>query len=124
MSYPYTPLALAALWITLTGIYLKRRNKPPTFPLPPSPKPDFLIGNLRAVPSSSNEAKVYQQWSKEFGSDIVSANVPGQVIVVLNSLEAATELLTKRSAIYSDRAQLPMLCNENLLVISTCHFVD
>lgn len=67
MSQSYLPLALAALGVMLTSTYLRRRNKPTDLPLPPSPKPDFLIGHLRSLPSS-NEHKVYQQWSKELGS--------------------------------------------------------
>ena len=37
------------------------------------------------------------------GSNIVRYNVLGNNIVVLNSLHAVTDLLDKRSAIYSDR---------------------
>ncbi|KAG8716279.1 hypothetical protein FRC09_015922, partial [Ceratobasidium sp. 395] len=47
--------------------------------------------------------------------DIISMNVLGHVIAVVNSLEAATELLAKRSSIYSDRPELPMLNDERLV---------
>lgn len=46
--------------------------------------------------------------------DIISFTVFGQVIVVLNSAEAATDLLVKKSSIYSDRPELPMLYDERL----------
>jgi hypothetical protein len=41
--------------------------------------------------------------------NILSFQILGQVIVVLNSAEAAKDLLEKRSAIYSDRPVLPIL---------------
>jgi hypothetical protein len=41
--------------------------------------------------------------------NILSFQIFGQVIVVLNSAEAAKDLLEKRSAIYSDRPVLPIL---------------
>jgi hypothetical protein len=41
--------------------------------------------------------------------NILSFQIFGQVIVVLNSAEAAKDLLEKRSAIYSDRPALPIL---------------
>lgn len=61
----------------------------------------------------------YRDWSKKYGeyllespgentdagqgSSIVRYNILGNNIVVLNSLQAVTDLLEKRSAIYSDR---------------------
>ncbi|KAK7039670.1 hypothetical protein R3P38DRAFT_487995 [Favolaschia claudopus] len=42
-------------------------------------------------------------------SDIISVHLAGDTVVVLNSLTAATDLLDKRSAIYSDRPPFPML---------------
>lgn len=38
--------------------------------------------------------------------DVISLRVPGKTIVVLASEKAASDLLEKRSAIYSDRARL------------------
>ena len=40
--------------------------------------------------------------------DMVSVTIPGQSLVILNSLKAAVDLLEKRSAIYSDRPDLLM----------------
>ena len=37
------------------------------------------------------------------GSDVIHVNMLGQPIIVLNSAEAATDLLDKRGSIYSDR---------------------
>ncbi|CUA76537.1 O-methylsterigmatocystin oxidoreductase [Rhizoctonia solani] len=61
-----------------------------------------------------DDAKTYRGWGLELGSDIISVTVPGQVIIILNSREAVDELLFKRSLIYSDRPQVPMLSSDNL----------
>ena len=92
-------------------------------PLPPGPKPLPIIGNLLDMPTSFNW-ETYHKWAKEFGmyimhscfvidcnvtvadSDIIYVNAAGTSIVILNSYKAATELLDKRSNIYSDRSVL------------------
>lgn len=45
------------------------------------------------------------------GSDIIRVNTLGTNIIVLNSLEATSDLLDKRSTIYSDR--LAFICPSN-----------
>ncbi|CAE6435292.1 unnamed protein product [Rhizoctonia solani] len=72
-----------------------------------------MIGHLRYMPTQNEEA-VYKAWSHELNSSIISLQVLGQVIIVLNSIDDAQELLVKRSIIYSDRPQLEMLSNPNL----------
>ncbi|CUA71165.1 O-methylsterigmatocystin oxidoreductase [Rhizoctonia solani] len=62
-----------------------------------------------------DEPRAYRDWGIELGSDIISINIPGKVIIVLNSQEAIEELLIKRSAIYSDRPYIPMVASENLV---------
>ncbi|KAF8594594.1 cytochrome P450 [Ceratobasidium sp. AG-I] len=104
---------LVVMILLLTLIYCSRRHKS-RLPLPPSPPSDPLIGHLRVLPSS-NEHRAYRDLGAELKSDLISLTVLGQVIVVLNSAEAAADLLVKRSAIYSDRAQFPMLNDDRLL---------
>jgi len=41
--------------------------------------------------------------------DIISLNVAGQIIVILNSSKITKELLEKRGAFYSDRPLVPIL---------------
>ena len=43
------------------------------------------------------------------GSDIIYLNLAGNDVIILDSHEAVTELLEKRSSIYSDRPRMPML---------------
>ncbi|KAF8523771.1 cytochrome P450, partial [Hysterangium stoloniferum] len=75
--------------------------------LPPGPPGDFLIGNLRQVPSH-HEWETYSEWHKKYG-DLVYLNVFGTSLLYVNSTEMAYELFDKRSAIYSDRPIVPML---------------
>jgi cytochrome P450 len=47
-------------------------------------------------------------WLKsDFSGDVLSFRVFGQVIIVLNSVQAAKDLFEKRSQIYSDRPVIP-----------------
>ncbi len=101
---------IVAIW------FLCRRTR---LPLPPGPRKLPLIGNLLDIPKK-NAWEQYARWGKEFGkpmillsrgtfldrssdSDIIHLDVAGTSIVVLNSVEAASELLDGRSALYSDR---------------------
>ncbi|KAF8745336.1 cytochrome P450, partial [Rhizoctonia solani] len=76
----------------------------------------MLIGHMRSLMGVTDEPKAYMKWSKELRSDIISITLPpGKTLVILNSVEDANELLNKRSSIYSDRAQTPMITSEKLL---------
>ncbi|KAJ7284533.1 hypothetical protein C8J57DRAFT_694358 [Mycena rebaudengoi] len=50
-----------------------------------------------------SEWETYTLWSKEHNSDIIHLNVAGTSIILLSSVQAAEDLLDKRSAIYSGR---------------------
>ncbi|KAJ6457811.1 cytochrome P450 [Mycena vitilis] len=75
--------------------------------LPPGPPGLPLIGNVFDVPKS-------QQWlafikmSRKYDSDIISLNIAGDTVIVLNSLAAVDALLESKSAIYSDRPPFHM----------------
>ncbi|KAF8509773.1 cytochrome P450 [Hysterangium stoloniferum] len=75
--------------------------------LPPGPRGDFLIGNLRDIPTR-NEWETYSKWHKKYG-DLVYLNVLGTSLLYVHTAEMANELLEKKSAIYSDRPTIPML---------------
>lgn len=92
-------IALIA-WKTWTYHAFKRKSR--GFPLPPGPKGEPILGHLRIIPASNPEY-YYQQLSRELGSDILSFNVLGQSVIVLNSVEAAVDVLDKRGANYCDR---------------------
>ncbi|CCO33923.1 O-methylsterigmatocystin oxidoreductase Short=OMST oxidoreductase [Rhizoctonia solani AG-1 IB] len=56
---------------------------------------------------------------KKLDSDVIYLNLIGQPLVILNSARAASDLLEKRSSIYSDRIGAPMVNDPALLDWST-----
>ncbi|KYK57872.1 O-methylsterigmatocystin oxidoreductase [Drechmeria coniospora] len=78
------------------------RTKRSSLPLPPGPPAEPILGHLRIIPPYNPEYR-YMQWSKDYGSDILSLSVLGQPVIVLNSVRAAVDLLAKRGANYCDR---------------------
>ncbi|KAI0064828.1 CyP450 monooxygenase [Artomyces pyxidatus] len=96
-------IVIAASLLFLT-IFVQRR-KQRNLPYPPGPRPLPIVGNLFDVPKESSWL-VYTEWAKTYG-DVISLQVFGQVIVVLNSAKSARDLLEKRAAIYSGRPAIP-----------------
>lgn len=101
MGFTSSQLFAASLLSITVYVLLRRKQRRP-FPYPPGPKSLPLIGNLRDVPFKY-QWFTYEKWGREIGSDIVHAELLGIHVVVLNSEKAATDLLEKRSSIYSDR---------------------
>ncbi|KAJ7434468.1 cytochrome P450 [Mycena latifolia] len=101
-----------ALAASLYSLYLRRNRSP--LPLPPGPAKLPIVGNLFDVPATFQWEK-YMEWSKEYDSDIIHLDLLGQSVIVLSSLEATTALLEKRSAIYSDRPDVPMVTDLELM---------
>ncbi|KAJ3479144.1 hypothetical protein NLI96_g9268 [Meripilus lineatus] len=85
------------------GLFKKLQRRR-AFPLPPGPPGEPLIGHLRVYPRTHD---TYLKWHKLYG-DIVHLSVLGQPIIVLNTDQAANELLQKRGKIYSERPYMPM----------------
>ncbi|KAM5539713.1 hypothetical protein V8D89_006526 [Ganoderma adspersum] len=78
--------------------YINRSKK---VPLPPGPRPLPIVGNLFDIPKAFSPRE-YRELSDKYG-DIVHLHAFGQRIIVLGSLEVATELLDKRSVRYSGK---------------------
>lgn len=91
---------LLGLIVILIGIAIARNNKNRRR-LPPGPKPVFFLGNLHQIPRKE-PYKIYRDWSQLYGP-VVYMRVFSRQFVVLNSLEAITDLYEKRSAKYSTR---------------------
>jgi hypothetical protein len=104
-----------------------RRSKNAQLPLPPGPKGLPLIKNLYDLPEEYPWL-TYAAWGRECGkylgyllscrilteciisdSDIIHLDILGNHLIILNTACAATELLMKKSAIYSNRSVLPSL---------------
>ncbi|KAJ6576760.1 cytochrome P450 [Mycena sp. CBHHK59/15] len=109
MSSSLSQLELAAAIVTIgalaLGIKYIRREARIT---PPGPPPRPIIGNLLDIPKRE-QWLVYQEWSREYGSDVIHLNVLGTDILLVNSAQAASALLGTKSAIYSDRPRMTML---------------
>ncbi|KAJ7243050.1 cytochrome P450 [Mycena rebaudengoi] len=101
---PALPVLASSCLLTY-GIYLvyRRFSCCRRSDLPPGPRGLPLIGNMLDIPNLKN-------------SDIISLNLIGGTVIVLNSLSAATELLDNRSAIYSDRCISSISNNSSLLI--------
>ncbi|KAJ2917334.1 hypothetical protein MD484_g3040, partial [Candolleomyces efflorescens] len=97
-----TQLILRRLWTSNRGSHL---------PLPPGPKGRLIVGNLSDVAVSERAADHYSNLAKQYG-DIVFLESLGTKILIVSSLKRALDLFERRSTIYSDRPEYPMLVGE------------
>lgn len=107
-------------------IYFRKKSRI-LIPLPPGPPADPIIGHLRLIPPD-NQPTLFYKWGKIYGEwlfheprflcwslpiiisgDVMHLHFLGQPVIVLNSVQAAVDLLEKRSANYSDRPRLVVL---------------
>ncbi|CAE6414823.1 unnamed protein product [Rhizoctonia solani] len=82
--------------------------------LPPSPKPEPVIGNLRSIPNG-HEHLGFMELGKKLGTKMFSLSMFGTTLIVLNDREDAVNLFDKRSGIYSDRNCPRMIREPSLL---------
>ncbi|KAF8904742.1 cytochrome P450 [Gymnopilus junonius] len=74
---------------------------------PPGPPGLPFVGNVLQIPSE-DQTKAFTDWGAQYG-DIIYIRAFSQSMVILNSLQAARDLLEKRSSIYSDRPRFVLL---------------
>ncbi|KAJ6561797.1 cytochrome P450 [Mycena capillaripes] len=74
--------------------------------LPPGPWCLPLIGNVHQLPKLQLW-KTFSEWANIYG-DVVYFRIASRHFIVLNTAQCASELLIKRSAIYSDRPTFTM----------------
>ena len=98
-------------------------------PLPPGPRALPFIGCVHLLPTEAAERK-FREWGQKYGTQtsfaevflgddkLTQRNLPGPVIsvplfsrsvVVVNTLDAARDLMEKRSSNYSDRPDAILL---------------
>ncbi|KAL1938285.1 hypothetical protein VTO73DRAFT_11736 [Trametes versicolor] len=92
---------ILAVYLFLSKIFTKRTN------FPPGPGGLFLLGSAHKLPLQYQE-KTFSKWGKQYG-DVIYLRLFRTPTIVLNSFQAATDLLTKRSATYSDRPRMILL---------------
>ncbi|KAF8987177.1 cytochrome P450 [Cyathus striatus] len=95
-------LVIFCVSVAICGYIQKRR-----LPLPPGPRRYPVIGNLLDIPKIF-QWEAFMKWGKDYSSDVVFAETIGVKFIILNSVKAADDLLTKRSSIYSCRPRLIM----------------
>ncbi|KAH9917357.1 cytochrome P450 [Amylocystis lapponica] len=105
MSISLVDIILGLLAAALALHWISRRRR---LPLPPGPKGWPVLGNILDIPKK-HEWLAYQQWGREFNSDLIHLNMCGTSLIVINSLEAACELMDYKSAIYSGRPYMTMI---------------
>ncbi|EIN09176.1 cytochrome P450 [Punctularia strigosozonata HHB-11173 SS5] len=76
---------------------------------PPGPPAHPLLGNLKDIPTGGSEWLAYEQLGKRIGSDVIYMTALGSHLLVLNSFEAARDLLDKKGSLYSSRPRLVMI---------------
>ena len=97
-------IALVLLLLTTKSIIWTRSSR--RLSLPPGPKPLPLIGNLHQMPKNLQWLEFYR-WSCEYGP-IMHLSMAGQPLILLSTNQAAQDLLSRRSAQYSDRPRMVM----------------
>ncbi|KAF9256772.1 cytochrome P450 [Marasmius fiardii PR-910] len=103
---PFFVQAITMMAAVVVILLLKRRSS--VLPLPPGPRRLPIIGNLLDMPKSFPALR-FVEMGKELKSDIIYLNVSGTKFLVLNSLQAADDLLDNRSSIYSGRPPFVMV---------------
>ncbi|KIM28322.1 hypothetical protein M408DRAFT_139912 [Serendipita vermifera MAFF 305830] len=98
-----SPLKLAGVTLSVATIgyllvqglkKLTDKSSASKLPAPPGPPRHFLLGNMSQFPKDHFYQR-FCEWQKEYG-DIVSIELPGTPMIVLNSYEVVQELLNKR----------------------------
>ncbi|KAI0066963.1 cytochrome P450 [Artomyces pyxidatus] len=101
-------VAAAGTFAILAIVWIRQLLGGNKLPLPPSPKALPILGNLLDLASGEVYVKT-RDWSRELGDDVISLNIMGNTMVVLNSAQAVADIFDKRGSNYSDRPDLPMI---------------
>ncbi|KAF7346445.1 O-methylsterigmatocystin oxidoreductase [Mycena sanguinolenta] len=103
----FLPVGVPLLLVAAVGLLRRSSSRPP---YPPGPKAKPLVGNFFDFPAKRSW-ETYTEWGKQYG-DVVHIEMLGKHFLVLNSVKATSDLLEKRSTVYSDRpwmATIPLM---------------
>ncbi|KAF9074000.1 cytochrome P450 [Rhodocollybia butyracea] len=101
-------LALLVVPIAYT-LYKRHLENARQYPLPPGPKKLPIVENLFHVPRGGYLWLDYAEMCRRYESNIIHLSALGNSIIILNSAKAVSDLLDKRSSIYSSRPATVML---------------
>ena len=120
--------ALPVFLLVASVVYnrLKRQRWSRSFPLPPGPKGFPIIGNVLDIPQGlplweatlvlgrrySQSTPPWPSWLVSLirvDTDILYLNLLGKDMIILNSTKTISDLLDKRSKIYSDKVSIQVL---------------
>ena len=94
-------------FFVITPQLTRRRKRKGQHEVPPGPAGLPVVGNLFDIPTERAWIE-YTEWGKRYGP-IAYAESLGIRILVLNTHAVASELMEKRSSIYSGRPSAVML---------------
>lgn len=123
-------LTLAAIIVVDILFVLYTRRPAHSLPYPPGPKGEFFFGNARQMPAKA-QWTTFAKWGEQYGEaalrlhrgkladrprcahsgGIVFMRIFRAPFLIINSAIAASDLLDKRSTIYSDRP-MSIMANE------------
>ncbi|KAI0274536.1 cytochrome P450 [Russula aff. rugulosa BPL654] len=92
MSFATPTFQVAALAALLLFLIFSRRHR-----LPPGPR-----GNVAGEFKNATMPEVFEKWRRKYGR-IFSFKLGTRIVIVLNDINATTDLLDKRGEIYSSR---------------------
>ncbi|KAJ3735303.1 cytochrome P450 [Lentinula guzmanii] len=95
------------LVVSLVILYSRRKSS--RYPLPPGPRKLPIVENLFQIPRGGFIWLDYAEMCRRYESDIIHLSALGNSIIVLNSAKTVSDLLEKRSSIYSSRPPTVML---------------
>lgn len=113
----------ALLVVAVSFIFVQRRRRKTRLPYPPGPKGYPVIGNVLDIPKDVPLWRALMQMTEKYSkwiifaahgcgltpvcadSDVLYLNLLGTDHIMLNSSEAISDLLDKRSAVYSGRVR-------------------
>ncbi|KAL4883962.1 putative cytochrome P450 oxidoreductase OrdA-like protein [Aspergillus karnatakaensis] len=94
----------------LVGLYVLQRYLTRAsihLPLPPGPPGLPIVGNVRDLPASDSPDWLHWLKHKDLYGPISTVSALGQRLIILNDVQLAIELLNKKSAVHSDRPDMP-----------------